>query len=58
MMAAVTIRGKWTVFVGGLPYVIEADAMTDNGIFLAFSIDGKIMGRFMWEQIDGYVEVK
>ena len=57
-MAAVTIRGKWTVFVGGLPYVIEADAMTDNGIFLAFSIEGKIMGRFMWEQIDGYVEVK
>ena len=49
---------KWTVFIGGNPYIVEADKCRECNWCLMFEIGTELVGRFMWEQIDGYVEVK
>jgi hypothetical protein len=49
---------KWTIFVGGKPYMVQAGALRENDVGLFFEIDDKVVGRFLWAKIDGYMEVK
>ena len=49
---------KWSVFIGGRPYIVEAESVLEDGNCLMLVIAEKIIGRFMWAKIDGYMEVK
>jgi len=48
----------WTLFICGKPYVVKADAIVCDDEWISFSIDGHPVGRFAWDSIDGYMEVK
>jgi len=49
---------KYSIFIGGRPYIVQANELVENDIGLVFKIEEKVVGRFMWAKIDGYMEVK
>ena len=49
---------KWTIFINGTPYVIEAETCYHSGTVVDLTTGGELVGRFRWDQIDGFVEVK
>ena len=49
---------KYSLFVAGKAYIVQAEALEESEACLVFKIEDKVVGRFMWARIDGYMEVK
>jgi hypothetical protein len=49
---------KYSLFIAGKAYMVQADALEETERGLVFKVDDKVVGRFLWAKIDGYMEVK